>query len=119
VAYAETMLGGGFLLDGVDDYVRIPDYGSLRLASTFSIELWYNSDSNAYGGVLDKRNWNTCNFGIHFYTANNLVTYYNDPNYSGFEYTESPNNSLGTAGKFHHLVATYNQTNSSRVELRT
>jgi hypothetical protein len=43
--FAPGMVGQAFSLDGVDDYVRVPNHPSLNPASALTIEAWINSTS--------------------------------------------------------------------------
>jgi hypothetical protein len=115
VAFGQGVVGQGFLLDGQNDYIRVPDNSSLRFASELTLEMWFKRADNASeGGLMDKRNLANCNFGLILSTVWGTELYYDDG--TGFKISFS---SLPSAGVFHHIAATFRQTNGNQVEIRT
>ena len=65
VGFGQGAVGQGFLLDGVNDYVQVSDNASLHLANELTLEMWFKrADEASEGGLIDKRNYSTCNFGL-------------------------------------------------------
>ncbi len=118
VGFTQGAVGQGFLLDGANDFIRIPDSISLHLTNELTVEMWFKrADAASYGALIDKRNWTTCNFGIIMSGLWGFQLYYNDPSNGGqFEISFS---SLPSPGVFHHVAGTYRQIDSSHVELKT
>ncbi len=115
VGFGQGAVGQGFLLDGVNDYVRVPDNASLHLANELTLEMWFKrADEASEGGLIDKRNYSTCNFGLILSTVWGTEWYYNDG--GGFKISFS---ALPSAGMFHHLAASFRQSDPTHVELKT
>lgn len=54
-SFADGKVGRAFSLDGVDDYVTVPDSASLDVTGTISIDAWiYRNDATAEAGLLEK-----------------------------------------------------------------
>jgi hypothetical protein len=119
-AFSSGVAGQGFLLDGVNDYIRVPDSATLHLAGEFTVEMWFKrEDSSSYGALIDKRNWNNCNFGLLMSPDWGLQLYYNDPSVSVGNTFEISFSSIPPAGVFHHLAGTFRQFDSNHVEVKT
>jgi hypothetical protein len=119
--FAPGVKGLAFLLDGINDYVRVPDDASLDLSNELTLEMWFRRDSAGAGALLDKRNMSStvCNYGVIMSPEWGFQLYYDDPTvYQGneFEISFSP---LPTVGAWHHFAGTFRQADSSHVELRT
>ncbi|HEX5219690.1 MAG TPA: LamG domain-containing protein [Verrucomicrobiae bacterium] len=70
--YSGGAVGSGFLFDGVDDHIRIPDSPGLRLTTGFTLAAWVNPSSRgSYDEILSKWgavfpvNHNGYTFSIH------------------------------------------------------
>lgn len=72
-AFAPGLVGSAFSLDGINDYVRIPDNASLRLP-VFTIEVWFKPGLPAgpYSNLITKSQLNTA-------TNRNYVVYVYQP----------------------------------------
>ncbi len=126
-SFAIGKVGQGFLLDGADDFVLVPDSASLDLANELTIELWYKSD-RASGGepLFDKRSGGgPCNYGAILSSTYGIEVYYNDPAVndgdfpgSGFEISATPP-PVPEVDVFHHFASTFRQASSNQLELRT
>jgi len=115
VGFAPGVLGQGFLLDGANDYVRIPDSASLHLANELTVEMWFKrEDASSYGTLFDKRNWTTCNYGVIMSADWGFQLYYSQGGGFRISFSEVP-----SPGVFHHLAGTYRQTDPSHVEMKT
>ena len=113
--FAPGVVGQGFLLDGVNDYVRVPDSAALHFANELSFEMWFKrTDASSYGALIDKRDWTLCNYGLVMSPDWGFQLYYNAG--SGFQISFSP---VPSAGVFHHLVGTFRQADPGHVELKT
>jgi hypothetical protein len=118
--FASGVAGQGFLLDGVNDYIRVPDSATLHLAGEFTVEMWFKrEDSSSYGALIDKRNWNNCNLGVLMSPDWGLQLYYNDPSVSVGNTFEISFSSIPSAGVFHHLAGTFRQVDATHVEVKT
>jgi len=115
--FAPGMVGQGFLLDGVNDYVLVPDSSSLDLTNEISIELWFRSDEWAAGDTLiDKRTFNDCNYGAIFSNDRGLTVYFADraQGWHTSEYFPLP-----SIGVFHHFATTLVQADAGHVSVKT
>ncbi len=118
--FAQGAVGQGFMLDGANDYIRIPDSASLHLADELTVEMWFKREtSSSYGALIDKRNWTTCNYGVFMSAPWGFQVYYNDPNINDGNMFELSFSSVPAPGVFHHLAATYRQVDSGHVEVKT
>src|SRR5262249_50102533 len=62
--FAPGRVGLGFELDGVDDFVLVPDSNSLDLTNEFSLACWFKATQWTAGqGLIDKRSLTDCNYG--------------------------------------------------------
>jgi hypothetical protein len=124
--FAPGMVGEGFSLDGIDDFVLIPDNRSLDMTSALSFELWFKMTGlGASGaGVFDKRNPSgPVNYGLYISSSGGVNLYYDDPGVSG---GDVPGNALElethfpipTLNQFHHFAGTYRQADASHIELK-
>jgi hypothetical protein len=110
VTFVRGVEGKAFQLDGAA-YIRVPDAASLRFTNALSVECWFKRDgADSYGTLLDKRDFDTCNYGIIMSSDWNFQVYFNDPrfnNYSGdYEISFSP---VPAPDVFHHVVGTFEQ----------
>jgi hypothetical protein len=120
VGFASGVSGQGFLLDGVNDYVRIPDSPSLHISNEFTLEMWFKrDDASSYGTLLDKRNWTTCNYGVIMSADWGFQIYYNDPNINDGNMFEISFSTVPAPGEFHHLAGTFRQVDLGHVEVKT
>src|SRR4051812_16158652 len=46
-SFGPGVSGQGFVLDGVNDFVRIPDHPSLHLANELSVEMWFKREDSS------------------------------------------------------------------------
>lgn len=126
-AFAPGMVGQGFLLDGVNDWVGIPDAPGLDLTNEISIELWFKSSAwsaNASHALVDKRTGSDCNYGIIVSQQWGLQLYYNDPAIFGGDHPGNPfeisaHFPVPPPGVFHHFAGTYKQVNAQQIELKS
>ena len=120
VNFTQGAVGQGFLLDGLNDYIRVPDNASLHLANELTIEMWFKrQDASSYGALIDKRNGTTCNYGVIMSGDWGFQTYYNDPAVNQGNMFEISFSSVPVAGVFHHLASTFRQVDASYVEMKT
>ena len=113
--FAPGAVGQGFLLDGVNDYIRVPDSASLHFSNALTLEMWFKrEDASSYGALIDKRDWSTCNFGLVMSPDWGFQLYYNTG--SGFQISFS---SVPAPGVFHHFAGTFRQVDAGHVELKT
>ena len=120
VNFTAGAVGQGFLLDGVNDYIRVPDSASLHLAGELTVEMWFKrQDAASYGALIDKRDWTTCNYGVIMSGDWGFQLYYNDPNVYQGNLFEISFSSVPAPGVFHHLAATLRQADASHVEMKT
>jgi hypothetical protein len=118
--FTQGAVGQGFLLDGFNDYIRIPDSASLHLANAVTVEMWFKrEDASSYGPLIDKRNWTTCNYGVIMSGDWGFQTYYNDPNIYDGNLFEISFSTVPAPGVFHHLAATFRQADPGHVEMQT
>jgi choice-of-anchor C domain-containing protein len=115
--FAPGMVGQGFLLDGVNDYVLVPDSSTLDLTNEITVELWFKPDEWAAGDTLiDKRTFNDCNYGAIFSQEHGLTVYFADraQGWHTSEYFPLP-----SVGVFHHFACTLAQADQDHVAVRT
>lgn len=121
--FAPGRVGLGFLLDGVDDYVLIPDSPSLRLSNEVTFELWFKAQSSAWGGIFDKRSWTDCNYGLVVTTDHGVQLYYNDPtvfggDHPGNQFEIAAHFPLPSLEEFHHFAGTFRQVDATQIQLK-
>lgn len=123
-SFVPGKVGQGFSLDGIDDYVLIPDSPSLRLTDEVTFEMWFKAESSSWGGIFDKRGWtHGANYGLIISTDWGVQLYYNDPNVFGGDH---PGNTfeiaahfpLPSLSEFHHFAGTYQQVDATHIELK-
>jgi hypothetical protein len=126
VSFAAGMVGQGFLFDGINDYILIPDSPSLDLTNELTVELWFKADDYNGRPLFDKRDnaVANCNYGTILATQYGIEHYYNDATVNDGDYSESgfeisAYQPLPTVGVFHHYAGTYRQADSTHVELKT
>ena len=108
-------IGDALSLDGVDDYVSVPDSASLNVGvGSFSTAAWVKLSSTASGRVVNKFNAGTSAGWL--FDVNNTTTGTNSPGFVRFRIRDgtanfdyATNGSLGT-GSWKHVVATVNRT---------
>jgi len=62
-SYGSGILGSSFLLDGVNDHIRVPNSGNLNLTTALTLGAWVNpSTRGTYDSIIDK--WDVA-FGIN------------------------------------------------------
>ncbi|MFH1307245.1 MAG: LamG domain-containing protein, partial [archaeon] len=94
--------------DGVNDYVKILDSGSLKMPK-FSVEGWFNTESNSYDVLIGKYS-PTLNAG--WYVAINEPPFYQSkiglvlPSKNGVY-----SNSIINDSKWHHFIFTFDGSN--------
>lgn len=120
--FGQGMVGQGFLLDGMDDFILVPDAASLRLTNEITFEMWFKSFSDNWGGLIDKRSGTVgANFGLDI-SHHGVQLYYNDPNvfggdFSGNIFEIARHLPLPSINQFHHLAGTYKQLPGSEIQL--
>jgi hypothetical protein len=118
--FTSGVSGQGFLLDGVNDFVRIPDSASLHISNEVTVEMWFKrEDASSYGTLIDKRNWTSCNYGVIMSADWGFQLYYNDPAINDGNMFEISFSGVPSAGVFHHLAGTLRQVDSAHVEMRS
>jgi hypothetical protein len=120
VNYTQGVLGKAFLLNGRDAYVRISDSRLLEIDQELTLEMWFKrSDEGSYGTLIDKRTWESCNYGVIMSSDWGFQLYYDDPHvYDGNQY-EISFSPVPRAGVFHHLVGILRQIDAGMIELET
>ena len=120
VSYTHGVLGRAFLLNGRNSYVRISDSSLLEIDGELSLEMWFErNDEQSYGTLIDKRTWDSCNYGVIMSWDWGFQLYYDDPRvYDGNQY-EISFSDVPNAGAFHHLVGNFRQIDAEMIELET
>ncbi|HEX5399643.1 MAG TPA: FG-GAP-like repeat-containing protein [Verrucomicrobiae bacterium] len=121
-AYAAGKVGEGFLFNGTNGYVQIPDSPALNQTNEFTIELWYeDTGSTGYAGLVSKRPLTVgpCNFEVQIQAGNPgaINAVFEEASSGSFQissYSPAP-----TTGVFHHLAVTYKQLPLAQVEVKT
>jgi hypothetical protein len=124
--YGPGKFGQGFLLDGSDDYVLMPNSSTLFYTNGFTVELWYNNTRLPGGEPLfAKRIGGTAAYGATLSASSGIQVYYNDPTVvggdfpqSGFEISAAPP-PLPVTNTFHHFAASFEQTPTNAITVRT
>lgn len=113
-------VGRGFSLNGAGRYVRVASSPSLRLSQELTLECWYkDTGATAWYGLVAKRSPSypyTTTFGINIYPGIVAQAYFLDPAYGSFKVCDHP--VVPTPNVFHHLAATYRQTDPAHVEVK-
>jgi hypothetical protein len=123
--FAPGMVGQGFLLDGIDDFVLVPDSDTLDLTGEITLEMWFKPNAWIAGDCLiDKRTWTDCNYGTIVSQEWGFQLYYNDPNifggdHPGNQFEISAYFPLPEIGVFHHFAGTFQQVDPGHIELKT
>ena len=120
VSYTPGVFGQAFLLNGRDAYVRIPDSPWLEITKELTLEMWFKRRSeSSYGTLIDKRTWESCNYGVIMSSDWAFQLYYDDPRiYDGNQY-EISFSSVPRAEVFHHFVGIIRQVDSEMIQLNT
>lgn len=119
VGFAPGKVGQGFSFTG-NGLVQIADSPSLRLTNALTVEFWYkDTGSTGWYGFVAKINpyspWHTT-FCIRAWANSIVSVVFLDPAIGypqGVDYAPIP-----TLGMFHHIAATYQQTDSSHVTVQ-
>src|SRR5689334_15837441 len=120
-SFAPGKVGQGFLFDGMDDFVLVPDSPSLDLTNEITVEMWFKSETWADPitySLIDKRTWNDCNYGAVVSEQWGFQLYYDDPTV-GPSFEISATFPLPATDVFHHFAGTYRQVDPSQIELKT
>jgi len=92
-------------LDGVDDYVVVPDSAGLDITNAVTVEAWVQRTKNAAFQVIVGKPGNGQskfeNYALWFNTSNGVTAYFGN----GTSYVAAGTNALDT--NWHHVVATY------------
>jgi len=110
VYVSSGQVGGAISLDGVNDFVSIPDHASLNPSGPYTVSLWFQQTSDAIcNGVnnnlapLGKVTLDTSGYMVYQACTNNSWTF--------FQYGLTPNsisfNSPNALGVWKHFVAVY------------
>jgi hypothetical protein len=120
VDYTPGVMGRAFLLNGRNAYVRISDSHWLEIDKELTLEMWFKrNDEQSYGTLIDKRTWDSCNYGVIMSSDWGFQLYYDDPRvYDGNQY-EISFSPVPRAGVFHHLVGILRQVDDEVVQLET
>ncbi|HXJ61850.1 MAG TPA: LamG-like jellyroll fold domain-containing protein, partial [Verrucomicrobiae bacterium] len=114
--FAPGRVGLGFELDGVDDFVLVPDSNSLDLTNEFSLACWFKATQWAAGqGLIDKRSLTDCNYGSFINLQFGFQLYFVE--HGGSAFTQQ--SAVPSAGVFHYFVGTFRQVDPTHIEMRT
>jgi hypothetical protein len=118
--YAAGRYGQAFSLNGVDDYLEIPNSPSLNPASAITVEAWYQPVSFAGNGnnAIVSKGYSSHSAPHYEYHLGVNGDQYSSPNSrpGSFSFAVSPNNNyvyvesaanLWVPGNWYHLVGTY------------
>ena len=117
VGFAPGMVGQGFLLNGFDSYIRVPNSPSLDFTNALTVEFWFKNlrtDSYVYG-LIANRGAETAPvpFGINV-TPWGLQVYFKDP-WASSSYETTPYMPVPAPLTWHHLAATYQQNSTNSI----
>ncbi len=127
VTFTNGRVGQGFLFDGVNSYMRVPHHPSLNFSNAVTVEFWYNDlgSSGSYYDLVAKTDLGGFNNGPINFTvqvehagSRGVQLSFNDPTVGG-GHEFSAYLPVPTAGAFHHLAATFRQSDATHVEMRT
>ncbi len=107
LSFTSGRVGQAFNFDGVDDYLSVPDSGSLDLSNQVAISAWVNPDvvGGVYQGILGKGDWpNSRNFRLGLTPTSGEFTFRYMNAEGGEGYVNSGAGFL-TAGTWSHIVA--------------
>jgi hypothetical protein len=125
VQYAPGKVGKGFLFNGTNSYIRVPDSVSLHMSNALTIELWLQCQSQTGAGVVAKRNVENGPINYEVIVGGlGLTAEFNDPavvdadhpgNYENSDYPYD----FVSGGLFHHVATTFQQVASNSVVVLT
>ena len=128
VIYTNGMVGKGFYFNGSNSYILVSPSPLLQFTNQFTIELWYRAErTNSLEGLVSTRNSESTGFnydlsitpGVYFRAIFDDPTVSGDSDVSGPVFEISQLVPAPPAGAFHHLAVSYQQVNSSAVEVKT
>lgn len=114
--FAVGKVGQGFLIDDVDDVLRINASPSLDVGAGggFTLEAWINPNDNKTNPIVEYFNSQTSVVGVHFFTGvgadvigNNLFANIID---TGGNHIIESNTGIVTPGAFQHVALSYDKT---------
>jgi hypothetical protein len=122
ITFETGKVGQAFRFNGSSSVV-IPSHPTLSISNELTVELWFKTDGWIQGAsqtFFDKRTFVDCNYGAIISPDYGLSIYYNDPSVTGGDYAFSGYEMsayypLPSEGVWHHLAATFKQTNSSTI----
>ncbi|MBI4663993.1 MAG: HYR domain-containing protein [Verrucomicrobia bacterium] len=105
---APGKVGLGFLLDGVDDFVEIPDSPSVSFTSEMTVVAWIKSDAGAAGGIVSKYDSSQSQVSWAFTSPGDskLRLTLTGPNGASYQYADSISSVL-PVGILTHVAATF------------
>ena len=104
-----------FEFDASNDYMTIPHSTDLDISTSFTVEAWVNRDDNGEGYIISKASGTSGAYGWFLQFHNNSSWGYTFQTYSTSNSTGSARATIaksGTAGKWQHVVGTYDGTNT-------
>jgi hypothetical protein len=97
--YATGKINGGFSLDGINDYVSIPNGTFNPTSGSYTISAWMSQSSTSYLPVI---------FGLGGFITNSIVVYlygglirFLNSNGATYQLIESP---IPSSGSYHHVL---------------
>jgi hypothetical protein len=120
--FGSGIVGQGFLLDGLNDFIEVPDSATLDLTNALTIEFWLKSHSASWGVLLDKSDGGTYNYGLNINAQYGVQLVYNDPTVFGGDHPGNIHEiaahfPLPSVNEFHHFAGSYRQADASHIEL--
>jgi len=103
-ALVPGQIGNALSLDGVDDYVEIPNSPSLGITGDITIAAWIKRGAlGDYGGIAAKTDGSgTWDYDLFFASGNNMLHFYSD--------NQSPQEAISTGSvsntDWHHVAVT-------------
>jgi hypothetical protein len=120
-SFAQGKVGKAFLLDGINDYVRIPHSAKLNPTGSFTVEAWIYPTRDAHATVIGKwgdrldwgnqRAWNLTvrsNKCVNFSISDSV-----NQNDSSFHIFKTPEGII-SLNQWNHIAGVYNQITGTR-----